>query len=70
MPIYEYKCRKCGDKFEKLVRSSASEQQIKCPNCDSDQVERQISVCGFLGGSGDFSSVSSSSSSCAPSGGG
>ena len=71
MPIYEYKCRDCGDKFEKLVRSSTSESDLKCPVCQSPKVERQVSLCGSLTGGSDFGGLSSSSaSSCAPSGGG
>ena len=31
MPIYEYKCRECGDKFEKLVRTSNAEKDVKMP---------------------------------------
>ncbi len=72
MPIYEFKCRDCGDKFEKLVRLGASAEGIKCPSCDSPQVAKQISVCGFIGGGSraDFSAGSSAgSSSCAPTGG-
>ncbi len=56
MPIYEYKCRDCGDKFEKLVRSlvrpASSEADLKCPVCRSPKVERQISLCGCLTSSG------------------
>jgi len=69
MPIYEYKCRECGDKFEKLVRTSAAEKDVKCPACDSPLVQRQISACGMLSGSADFGAAASASS-CAPSGGG
>lgn len=68
MPIYEYKCRECGDKFEKLIRSSASEKDVRCPKCESPVVERQVSVCGFLGGTPSFG-ASPSAGSCAPSGG-
>ncbi len=70
MPIYEYKCRQCGDKFEKLVRSTSGEENLKCPVCQSTKVERQISLCGCLSGGDDFGGSSASSSSCAPSGGG
>ena len=62
MPIYEYKCRECGDKFEKLVRTSSGEKDVKCPSCESPFVQRQVSVCGFLGGGVDLASASSASS--------
>ncbi len=32
MPLYEYKCRKCGHRFEKIESVSASEKK-KCPKC-------------------------------------
>lgn len=68
VPIYEYRCSVCGEKFEKLVRTSSGAVEIRCPKCSADQVERQLSVFGVAGGS----SVSSfaSAPSCAPSGGG
>jgi len=70
MPIYEYKCQDCGEKFEKLVRLGAMETEVKCPVCHSDQVKRLISIFGHLGGQGgmDLSWGSSASASCAPSG--
>lgn len=43
MPIYEYRCRKCGrltSVFQKTVGSAAS---IRCKGCGSRQVERAIS---------------------------
>ena len=69
MPIYEYKCRECGDRFEKLVRTSVSEKDVRCPTCDSAVVQRQVSACGFIGGGSDFGAAPSANS-CAPSGGG
>jgi putative FmdB family regulatory protein len=76
MPVYEYKCRECGGKFEKLVRSPArpagGDQDLKCPVCLSPKVERQVSLCGCLTGSGGtgFGAESAPSGSCAPAGGG
>lgn len=32
MPLYEYKCTKCGSKFEKIESVTASEIK-KCPKC-------------------------------------
>lgn len=32
MPLYEYKCRKCGHRFEKIESISASTTK-KCPKC-------------------------------------
>jgi putative FmdB family regulatory protein len=44
VPIYEYQCKKCEAKFEKLVRSMSSADAVKCPECGSDQTARALSV--------------------------
>jgi len=41
MPIYEYACSDCGQKFETLVRSGTVPE---CPNCHSRALEKQLSV--------------------------
>ena len=45
MPLYEYKCAKCGNKYEKIESYSAAETQ-KCPKCGG-KAERQISAAGI-----------------------
>jgi putative FmdB family regulatory protein len=47
MPIYEYHCRECGEKFEKLVRSMNSPQEIECPKCGGRKVEKLLSAFGL-----------------------
>jgi len=32
MPTYDYKCKKCGNKFE-LFRSIQDESTVTCPVC-------------------------------------
>ena len=51
MPIYEYRCSACGERFEKLVRGSSGKQEIQCPSCSADKVERLVSTFGFSTGS-------------------
>jgi len=34
LPLYEYKCRKCGHRFEKIESMNASTTK-KCPKCGS-----------------------------------
>jgi len=43
MPIYDYKCRECGRVSEIFLRSPDSED-IKCPDCGSNNLERLISA--------------------------
>jgi putative FmdB family regulatory protein len=41
MPIFEYVCRECGRRFEKLVRGG---EQPECPACRGRKLEKQLSV--------------------------
>ncbi|MCU0244697.1 MAG: zinc ribbon domain-containing protein [Acidobacteria bacterium] len=36
MPLYEYKCRKCGKRFERLV-SPGKDKDIACDACGSPE---------------------------------
>ncbi|HEU0124138.1 MAG TPA: zinc ribbon domain-containing protein [Bryobacteraceae bacterium] len=42
MPIYEYKCDACGNRFEKLVRGSSP--SVACPGCGGEKLEQQYST--------------------------
>lgn len=44
MPIYEYKCRSCGNEFEKIVRLG---ETPNCPSCQGAELERQFSAPGI-----------------------
>ena len=43
MPIYEYECRRCGDRFEYLLLKSSPAAQ--CPSCQNTDLEQLISIC-------------------------
>lgn len=68
MPIFEFKCKECGSKFEKIVFKQLEEAEIKCPNCESSQIEKLISAPGSVGVSSgvssDFSGSSCSTGCC------
>ena len=36
MPIYEYRCRGCGEDFEQYVHSAST--AVACPTCASGEV--------------------------------
>jgi len=66
MPIFEYRCNKCGEDFERLV---FGDQVVRCPRCDSDDIKKKFSTFGMSGveraGSGSSSGCGScSSNSC------
>ena len=42
MPLYEYKCRKCGHRFEKIESFSSSTTK-KCPKCGGT-AERMVAA--------------------------
>jgi len=47
MPIYEYKCKKCGKEFENWLTSFSESNKTKCPECNS-KVSRLISSSSFV----------------------
>lgn len=45
MPIYEYQCKACDQRFDKLHRSmSQAPAEVTCPACHSTEVRRLISA--------------------------
>jgi putative FmdB family regulatory protein len=62
MPIYEYICDSCNERFEKIVINK--QQEISCPNCSSKKASIQLSVFATAGGSPPGGSASGSGGSC------
>jgi putative FmdB family regulatory protein len=68
MPIYEYVCQDCGERFE-LVRSMKdADAPIACKECASQHTTRQLSV--FYANSGGRAIATSSAPGCASCSGG
>ena len=42
MPIFEFRCQQCDEQFESLVLHSST--PARCPACDSDHLEKLISL--------------------------
>lgn len=42
MPMYAFRCGKCGHEYEELVRQFG--QAVPCPKCGSAEVERMVSA--------------------------
>ncbi len=49
MPLYEYRCKKCGAIFDKLRPVSQPDKDIRCPRCQSEETERQLSTFAAAG---------------------
>ena len=61
MPIYEYDCRACGARFDKLVFLAAQPRLVSCPECNSDQVSKRLSlIASTLGRPAEGTGASSS----------
>jgi putative FmdB family regulatory protein len=44
MPIYEFQCRDCGNTIETFVHSSDQKNTLRCPHCQSRNLEKMISL--------------------------
>ena len=44
MPIYEYKCKKCGNNFDMYQEINSDNEQVECPMCGEKHSERVYSI--------------------------
>jgi putative FmdB family regulatory protein len=44
MPLYEYRCRDCGHRFEVLQRLGEGGEGLECPRCGAGPPERALST--------------------------
>lgn len=44
MPIYEYVCLNCGEKFEAMRLMKDADAPIPCRHCESEHITRKLSV--------------------------
>jgi len=68
MPVYEYYCKDCGNKFETLRPMNKADAPIACPKCHGKHTSRAISV--FAAHSEGKAISGTSSGGCASCGGG
>lgn len=61
MPIFEFQCRDCGAKFERIVNSASG--KVSCKSCESTLVSKLLSVFAMSGSSPK--SAASESGPCA-----
>jgi len=62
MPIFEYACKDCDHKFEKLVLSS--DDHTFCDNCNSEKLEKLFSTFGVKSDDSTLSSSENAESGC------
>jgi len=53
MPIYTYLCKKCSQKCDLLVAMNQDIKELKCPECGSKKLEKQLTSFSISGGSSD-----------------
>ena len=52
MPIYEFKCLDCEKFIELLIMNSDEKVELKCPECNSKELERVLSTTSYAMGTG------------------
>ena len=70
MPLYEYRCKSCGHRFETLVYGS---RRPICPRCEGNDLDRLLSTfatnAAASSGKGSAGSFAASTRSCSSGGG-
>lgn len=65
MPIYEFCCRSCENRFEELASIASVENGgVKCPECGSGKVERLISSFSFSSSGGGSAATGKNCGPC------
>ncbi|MCM8783333.1 MAG: zinc ribbon domain-containing protein [Candidatus Omnitrophica bacterium] len=44
MPLYEYECQDCKERFVVLIRKSEDENSVVCSKCASKRIKRLLST--------------------------
>ncbi len=67
MPIYEYVCQDCEEKYDKFVRSATAKIELKCPRCGSVHGKKAFSLFSSARGANLSSGqVSGKPANCSP----
>ena len=64
MPVFEYKCTNCNNKFEVLHKSSINTEEVTCPNCNSSKNKKLFSAFNASVESSSYSGSSCSTGNC------
>jgi putative FmdB family regulatory protein len=57
MPVYEYRCNDCNERYDILHKSSTNLSEVVCPKCGSENYKKLLSTFSASGldGSSSFS---------------
>jgi putative FmdB family regulatory protein len=66
MPLYEYRCRSCDERFEVLQRVGEGAETAVCPACGGHEIDKQLST--FATAAPATGASAQEFSSCAPGG--
>ncbi|HHV43048.1 MAG TPA: zinc ribbon domain-containing protein [Firmicutes bacterium] len=69
MPVYEFRCGQCQEKFEELISWSQIDKVV-CPKCGSNQVKKLVSTFAARSSDGQGSTSIGGHSSCGSCAGG
>jgi len=68
MPIYEYRCESCAERFEVLTRFAERDSAQVCPACESTKTRVLVSSFAFAGAgdspASDFASEAGGGGGC------
>ena len=48
MPIFEFRCTRCGEIFERLFLNDNDIVDLKCPRCNCSEIDRVISKTNYM----------------------
>lgn len=68
MPVYDYKCNDCGNKYDIYFKVRENKEEIECPSCKSKSAKKLMtsaSISGFSSGISNYEPPSGSGGSCA-----
>lgn len=68
MPIYEYTCQSCHERFDHLHKRMEDGEKVPCPQCGSSKTARVLSVFA-VGAAGEKPSQSTAPGMCCHCGG-
>jgi putative FmdB family regulatory protein len=64
MPIYEFRCTACGNIQEIIVTNGSEEVEMKCRECQCEDLERVLSRVSYAMGDSGSSGAQAAGPSC------